>query len=148
MNVNSSGVLLWRYRTYNLKEYFLVSPGGPLFGDRLSWGPPKGHMELGETPWETAKREFFEETGHLLEGIQDDYVYEGFIKQRSNKHVHIFSRNYLIDINPKECFSNTFTWIDGRDYPEIDKYSWLTIEEIGKNGVKAYMDLINKIELR
>lgn len=141
----SSGVLLWRYRDQKTKEFFVVSPGGPLWTERYNWGPPKGHPEIGESPWETAIREFTEETGQVLEGSEWDYTYRGLIKQRENKSVHIFSRHYIIDIKPEDCFSNTFTWIDGKEYPEIGHYAWLTLKEIDGKSPKAYLDLMSII---
>lgn len=143
--IYSAGILLWRYRRPGIKEFFVVSPGGPLWTSRYSWAPPKGQIENGESPWETAYREFKEETGVTLEGREKDYKYEGLIKQRKGKSVHIFSRRYFPNIEPAECFSNLFTWIDGKDYPEIDHYAWLTIDEIGENGVEAYINLMKTI---
>lgn len=140
--IYSSGILLWRYRSQGVKEFFVVSPGGPLWTDRYNWGPPKGQMEENEDPWTAASREFTEETGQHLEGTQEDYVYLGPIKQRKGKTVHIFSRQYIIDILPGDCFSNTFTWIDGKEYPEIGHYAWLTLDEIGGHSPGAYLNLM------
>ena len=140
--IYSAGILLWRYRSQGTKEFFVVSPGGPLWTDKYNWGPPKGQMEVNEDPWTTASREFTEETGQQLEGTQEDYLYLGPIKQRKGKTVHIFSRQYIIDIFPEDCFSNTFTWIDGKDYPEIGHYAWLTLDEINGNSPESYLNLM------
>lgn len=140
--IYSAGILLWRYRSQGVKEFFVVSPGGPLWTERYNWGPPKGQMEENEDPWTTASREFTEETGQHLEGTKDDYIYLGPIKQRKGKTVHIFSRQYIIDILPGDCFSNTFTWIDGKDYPEIGHYAWLTLDEIDDHSPEAYLNLM------
>ena len=129
----TAGILLWRYRDLNTREYFVVSPGGPFWSGRYSWGPPKGTVEDGEDLWTGALREFTEETGVILEGTEEDYQYLGPIKQGPSKTVHIFCRQYIIDINPGSCFSNTFT-LDGKEYPEIGYYAWKTIPEIEKQG--------------
>lgn len=140
--IYSAGILLWRYRSQGVKEFFVVSPGGPLWTDKYNWGPPKGQMEENESPWTTASREFTEETGQHLEGTQTDYIYLGPIKQRKGKTVHIFSRQYIIDILPEDCFSNTFTWTDGKEYPEIGHYAWLTLDEIDGHSPEAYLNLM------
>jgi len=46
--------------------YLLVEQGGEF------WSLPKGHAEMGESPVETAKREFFEETGLSFQEIWED----------------------------------------------------------------------------
>jgi predicted NUDIX family NTP pyrophosphohydrolase len=54
------------YRRQNgLLEVFIAHPGGPGFADRDEgvWSIPKGEWESNETPFETAIREFEEETG-------------------------------------------------------------------------------------
>ena len=59
----SAGLLMYRFVNKNL-QVFLVHPGGPFFkfNDHV-WSIPKGLKENGEDLLETAKREFFEETG-------------------------------------------------------------------------------------
>lgn len=146
--IYSAGILLWRYREPGLKEYLVVSPGGPLWTARYSWAPPKGQMEEGETPWEAAYREFSEETSIPLEGNEEDYTYEGLLKQRKDKSVHIFSRHYIPDVDLSLCRSNLFTWTDGYEYPEIGHYAWMTTSEIGDYGVKVYTELMKRIDER
>lgn len=44
------------------------------------------------------------------------------------------------------CYSNTFKWTDGKEYPEIGGYKWMTLQEvINRGGVKAYYTLFNSI---
>ena len=52
----------------------------------VHWGFPKGHMERGETPEQTAKREVLEETGINIEIIPDfssksDYTIQGKVEK-------------------------------------------------------------------
>lgn len=43
------------------------------------WGFPKGHADDGESPYETAKRELFEETGlHIKKCLQEEPLTENY----------------------------------------------------------------------
>ena len=64
--------------------------------DDLTWSLPGGSMELGETPEESAKREFFEETGLIAEDLT-------LINVTSGEDAHYFYPNgdeiYAVEIN-------------------------------------------------
>lgn len=64
MGVTSAGILVYR-RTGQGTDFLLGHPGGPLWArkDLGAWMVPKGLIESGEAPFETALREFEEETG-------------------------------------------------------------------------------------
>jgi len=64
MKKTSAGLLMYRLNNGEL-EIFLAHPGGPYFlnKDQGYWGIPKGEVEDHEELLETAKREFWEETG-------------------------------------------------------------------------------------
>lgn len=49
-----------------------------LRGDKKTWAIPGGSMELGESTLNTAKREFFEETGIQVEAVRFLNVYSNF----------------------------------------------------------------------
>lgn len=49
-----------------------------LRGDKKTWAIPGGAMELGESTLDTAKREFFEETGIKVEAVRFLNVYSHF----------------------------------------------------------------------
>ncbi|MGD8486976.1 MAG: NUDIX domain-containing protein, partial [Chloroflexota bacterium] len=63
----SAGILLFR-RTPDGVEVLLGHPGGPYFEgkDAGIWSIPKGQVEDGEELLAVAKREFGEETGHVV----------------------------------------------------------------------------------
>ena len=56
--IKKCGIILYDIQN---KKYFLVK------GKKSNkWGFPKGHMEEGESEIDTARREFYEETGYNL----------------------------------------------------------------------------------
>lgn len=143
----SAGIIIWR-KDKDRVRFFVGTPGGPAWGNRECWNFPKGTMEEGESPFQTAVREFSEETGVLPSSINvNDYVYEGLIKQRKDKAVYVFSKEQGDEVLDENCKSNTFVWTDGKEYPEIGRYMWLTVDEIEKRGgVKAYYEVFKAIE--
>jgi predicted NUDIX family NTP pyrophosphohydrolase len=85
----SAGLLLFR-RSNGSLEVLLAHPGGPFWTGRHdgAWTIPKGGINPGEEPLQTAIREFTEETGFAPEG---PYRSLGKITQRSGKIVHAWA---------------------------------------------------------
>ena len=105
------------YRKINGQTRFL------LIKNRRSsnWGFPKGHMEDGETPEDTAKREVLEETGIRIEILPEfssksEYIIHG----KTEKCVIIFIGRT----------NDTQTKIQRE---EIEDYIWLTYNDALKN---------------
>lgn len=142
----SAGIIIWK-KDGDYIKFFVCTPGGPAWSDKELWNFPKGHLEDGETPFEAAVREFKEETGVYPGSLNNrDYKYHGLIKQRSNKNVYVYSKEYSGE-DFSDCHSNTFLWTDGKEYPEIGKYAWLTLDDIKeKGGIKAYYEIFSQIE--
>lgn len=59
----SCGAVVFRRRSGNIEYLIIKNKKGN------NWGFPKGHVELGETEIETAKREVLEETGLSIEPV-------------------------------------------------------------------------------
>ena len=117
--------------TYRLDCLYERSCGAVVFGNvdgkrklllikntrSTHWGFPKGHMERGETPEDTARREVLEETGIKIDIVPDfsaksDYTIQGKVE----KSVTIF-------LATTKC---TDTIIQKE---EIDDYIWLSFEK-------------------
>jgi predicted NUDIX family NTP pyrophosphohydrolase len=122
----SAGIVLWRRRGARV-EVLLGHNGGPYFArkDAGSWTVLKGEVEPGEDVPAVARREFAEETGHVL---PDGAMLElGEIRQRSGKVVVAWAVEG--DLDPETAVSNTFE-MGGRrarsnpGVPEIDRVAW------------------------
>lgn len=142
----SSGIILHKNENGNIK-FFMCTPDGPYFKNKTIWSFPKGHMEMGETPFETALREFHEETSFSLTNKEFKYKYYGLVKQNSHKKVHVFSKPYeneeLINCYSNKCVSI----IKGVKYVhnEIRDYKWVTLKEYIKKGVRPYIPILKEI---
>jgi 8-oxo-dGTP pyrophosphatase MutT (NUDIX family) len=67
------------------------------------WSFPKGHREIGETPYDCAKREIYEETGVTIDNIQD-------------KKAVFVSIYYYFNIElDEECQTNPIDTIEVKD---------------------------------
>lgn len=145
----SAGLLLYRLRPGI--EVFLVHPGGPYWAkkDEGSWSIPKGEFEEGDDPLEAARRELREETGFSVEG---DLARLDPVKQAGGKTVNAWMVE--ADLDPDELVSNTFEmeWPPRsgkiRQFPEVDRASWFSLEEARKRILKGQMPLINQLEAR
>ena len=120
-NKISAGLLMYRRKNKQL-EVFLVHPGGPFFKfkDKGSWSIPKGLRHDNEDFFETAKREFTEETGI---GLPDNTAYYelGSTTYPNGKVVHCWAfENDLSDNFVLK--SNKIPLIGGRQgWAEVDK---------------------------
>jgi predicted NUDIX family NTP pyrophosphohydrolase len=148
MQKQSAGILLFRQPTTAL-EVFLVHLGGPFFAkkDDGSWSIPKGELNDGEDPLVAAKREFFEETGFVVDG---DYIPLTQIKTTSNRLVHAFALRG--DADPALLMSNTFEieWPPKsgkrQSFPEVDRGNWFSIEEAKIKIQPAQLPLLEELE--
>ena len=143
----SAGTLMYRFREGSL-EVFLVHPGGPLWQKRDSgaWSIPKGEIDEGGDPLETARREFHEETGFEIEG---DLMPLAPIKQSGGKRVYAWAVEG--DCDPDQIRSNLFAmeWPprSGKqaEFPEVDRAAWYSIAEARDKLVSGQRGLLDQL---
>ncbi|MFT8356556.1 MAG: NUDIX hydrolase [Bifidobacterium aquikefiri] len=113
----------------------------------LEWCLPKGHIEKGETPEQTAVREVHEETGILGEVLESiatiDYWFTG-TNQRIHKLVHHFvlrqTGGYLTVEGDPDHEAEQAAWVSFNDlesvlsYPNERKIVWLYAKKLKKQG--------------
>lgn len=118
-------------------------------GTTGGWGIPKGKRDKGEDIFQTAVREFYEETAFKIidpacGGI--DYEFNPFFSYNTEgkdktgkfkKTVYVFraydvSRRLHQNVTPFKCL----TFVDG-GHPEIAQYKWATPEEAIELVVKS-----------
>jgi predicted NUDIX family NTP pyrophosphohydrolase len=144
----SAGILLYR-RVADGFEVFLAHPGGPFWArrDRGAWTVPKGEVEPGEDPLETALREFEEETGIRLSG---DCRPLGEVRQKAGKVVMAWACQG--DADPATVSSNTvrIEWPrnSGRtiEFPEIDRCAWCPSDLARERINPAQAAFIDRLE--
>ena len=139
MTKKSAGLLLFREVSGRL-EVLLVHPGGPFWAkkDEGAWSIPKGEFEDNEEPLAAARREFEEETGFTPDG---EMVPLKPLRQPSGKLVYAWAMKG--DLDPAGLRSNPFLleWPrksgQYREFPEIDRAAWFTIEAAGRKILKG-----------
>lgn len=146
----SSGILVYRYKNDKL-QVFLGKCGGPYWVNvtKGAWNIPKGHVEKNENIFETAKREFYEETSLVL---PDDghYIYLDESVTKSKKHVYIYAIEYDftqpyqedIVIIKSNVFSIEWPKKSGQHIlvPELDQAKYFNIDE-AKEYIFSYQKI-------
>ncbi len=92
------------------------------------WDIPKGGMDPGETPLETALRETREESGLLFD--RGDVVELGGFRYRRSKSLHLFATlTERFDAGRCRCTSH---YVDGwgRRRPEMDGFAWTSFDTL------------------
>jgi len=144
MAKRTAGILLFREAPDGL-EVLLVHPGGPFWArkDEGAWSIPKGLVDDGEDPFDAAKREFREETGGAPDG---EAIALDPLRQPSGKTIHAWALRGEFD--PATLTSNTFSmeWPPDsgqlREFPEVDRAGWFSIEEAGRKILKGQAPLL------
>ncbi len=145
----SAGIALLRRRK-GPTQVFLVHPGGPFWKnkDTNGWSIPKGELDPEDNDHAAAaRREFTEETGHLVPAGALTPLPE--LKLSSSKRLVAFAING--DFDPDTIASNLFEmeWPprSGRiqSFPEVDKGAWFTLDEAHDKLHKGQVPLVGHL---
>lgn len=148
MPQQSAGILLYRRRGDGL-DVLLAHPGGPFWHsqDDGAWGIPKGGPMTGETPEETARREFEEELGAPATGALQPL---GRLRQRGGKWVEAFAMEG--DFEPERLNSMMFRmeWPprSGRfsEFPEVDRAAWFDLDAARTKMLESQRPLLDRLD--
>lgn len=143
----SAGLLMYRHRDGDL-EVLLAHPGGPYWTTRDdgAWTIPKGGINPEETPFESAVREFREETGFEPTGPYDPI---GHVTQRSGKIVYAWA--FRGDCDPRTLTSITtqLEWPPRSGHrieiPEIDRADFFTLENARRAINVAQQEFLDRL---
>lgn len=143
----SAGLLMFRRCAGGL-EVLLAHPGGPFWNgrDRGAWTIPKGGIDPGESPIETAVREFAEETGFEPHG---PYLELGQVVQRSGKIVYAWAFEGDCDPSHVRSVTTTTEWPprSGKriEIPEIDRVAFFSIAAARELINVAQAELLDRL---
>jgi predicted NUDIX family NTP pyrophosphohydrolase len=143
----SAGLLVYRHRRGEL-QVLLVHLGGPFWANRDAgaWSIPKGEVDPAESLLDAARREFHEETGFTVTG---EFLPLTPARQRGGKVVHAWAVQG--DCDPARLRSKTFSleWPPRsgvtREFPEIDRATWLSIPEAQRQIVPGQACLVREL---
>ena len=132
---HSHGILLHRINEYGEIEIFLGAANGPRYwglNHTKIWGIPKGRPEIGESPLETALREFEEEVGIPAPDLKYKLLFD--YDTPHNKMITVFSaKAQNIDVAYGKSMQHEIEWPVKSGtmvtYPELSDARWFTESE-------------------
>jgi predicted NUDIX family NTP pyrophosphohydrolase len=127
------GILMYHVTKKGKIKVFLILPHS--FNGEVKWGIPKGKQDEGERLFQTAKREFVEETGIKLKQKDIEFIDLGVTKRGAKPEKSLYI--WAINSSGKEKFikSNKFEieWPPNsgkkKKFPEIDRGEWFDFDE-------------------
>ncbi|MBX4197309.1 NUDIX domain-containing protein [Candidatus Saccharibacteria bacterium] len=148
MKAHSAGLVVFR-RTGEQPEVLLAHMGAPWWAkkDIGAWSVPKGLVEEGEEPLDTAKREFGEELG--LAVPDGKFIELGDVEQSNKKIVSAWAVEADMDVS--HIKSNTFKaeWPPKsgkqQEFPEIDRAAWFSLAEAAQKAVGGQAELFERL---
>lgn len=131
---HSAGGVVYKREGTRLKICLVSKKNGRI------WALPKGRLDPGETPQQTAYREVLEETGHQAQvGLQVDEIHYYFFLNENQTYYHktvtfFVMKLELENARPRDEEADDVGWFD---FPEaLRKLSYLNEKKILKKAQK------------
>ena len=135
----SAGIIPFRVNDNGDMEFFVGHPGGT---KKNYWAFLKGGVENDEKWQDTAIREFKEESGVNIEDCDSSMLIPlGSVLQNPRKTTIAYGLHFP-NIDESKCFSNI---ADDGVTVEIDRYRWMTIDELEKVTHPTHMIFYQKL---
>jgi 8-oxo-dGTP pyrophosphatase MutT (NUDIX family) len=123
---------LWKREGHRLRICLVSKKSGRI------WALPKGRLDQGETPEQTAHREILEETGHLAEvGNQIDEIHYYFFLNENQTYYHKTVTFFTMKLKQenhqqRDTEADEVAWFD---FPEaLRRLSYLNEKKILKKA--------------
>jgi predicted NUDIX family NTP pyrophosphohydrolase len=148
MKAHSAGLVVYRM-SGGQPQVLLAHMGSPWWAkkDIGAWTIPKGEVEDGEQPFETAKREFGEELGLPLP--EGKFIELGDIEQHNRKTVTAWAVEAEIDASQIKSNTVAIEWPPRsgktQDFPEIDRAAWFGLAEAAQKTVRGQAELFERL---
>ena len=144
----SAGLILYRSGPAGL-EVLIAHMGGPLWAKKeRGWSIPKGEIDPGEEPLETARREFLEEVG--IEPPSGAPIHLGEITQKSGKKVLAWAIEGDLDPNDQVSVTCLIQWPprSGQtiEIPEVDRVEWVSPDTAKNLVIEGQIPLFDRLE--
>lgn len=143
----SAGLILYRQGPKGI-EVLIAHMGGPLWAKKeRGWSIPKGEIDPGEEPLETARREFVEEVG--IEPPTGTPIELGEIIQKSGKKVIAWGLEGDLDPADQASITCEIQWPprSGKTMviPEVDRVEWMSPAKAKKRVIEGQMPLFDRL---
>lgn len=146
----SAGILLFR-RGSGETEFLLVHPGGPFWAkkDSGAWSIPKGEIEEGEEPRDSALRELEEELGAPPRLDPAQLIDLGQVRQRAGKLVEAWAAEAEFDPATLQSIGFEMEWPprSGRqqEFPEVDRAEWFGLEAAREKIIAGQVPFLERL---
>lgn len=140
-------------------HFLLGYPGGPYYcsyddnckltgfkNEENRWSILKGGIYKGETKKQAALREFREESGFSLDDRKKELISLDYVKYKNGKRVYAYGIRAFFDTTKMKS-NNCMMKFKGeeKEFPEIEKYKYMTLEDCRKYCNKSQFQLIEKL---
>lgn len=144
----SAGLILYRQGAAGL-EVLIAHMGGPIWAKKeRGWSIPKGEIDPGEEPLDTARREFVEEVG--IEPPSEAPIHLGEVTQRSGKRVLAWAIEGDLDPADQVSITCEIQWPPKSDrtieIPEVDRVEWVSPETARELVIEGQIPLFDRLE--